>query len=232
MGLGQFADSSRGSVTSSKSGDQDETTRIEKSSGQENPQQAAEEQEPQEEESNGSRQEEKMEEGTGEPPLPPTSPTSSEQHSFFTMRTNDGEGTGRSGGAAFDDAVDGMEDDEDWHFALPVGTLDEVCVDEADDKKRQSGQQRSSNQENSFADQSTEGQEDEQERERSSESPDTSHSSQGHTPDNSQGNHFTEFLDCCCHLINIYVFDVIYCCYDGWRVETNNLCNLLLLQYF
>lgn len=204
MGLGQFADSSRGSVTSSKSGEPDETTGIENSSGQENPQQAAEEQE-QEEESNGSRQEEKMEEGTGEPALPRTSPTSSDQHSFFTMRTNDGDGTGRSGGAAFDDAVDGMEDDEDWHFALPVGTLDEVCVDETDDKKRPSGPERSSNQENSFACQSTEGQEEEQERERSSESPETSHSSQGHTPDNSQGNHFKGFLDCCCRVINMYI---------------------------
>lgn len=210
MGLGQFADSSRGSVTSSKSGEQDEATRIDKSSGQENPQQAAEEEEEQEEEgeeeeSNGSRQEEKMEEGTVEPPLPRTSPTSSDQHSLFTLRTNDGEGTGRSGGAAFDDALDGMEDDEDWHFALPVGTLDEVCVDEANGKKRQSGQERSSNQEHSFAYQSTEDQEDEQERERSSESPDTSHSSQGHTPDNSQGNHFKEFLDCCCHVVNMCI---------------------------
>lgn len=212
MGLGQFADSSRGSVTSSKSGEPDEATRIDKSSGQKNPQQAAaeeeeeeEDEEEEEEESNGSRQEEKMEEGTGEPPLPRTSPTSSEQHSLFTMRTNDGEGSGRSGGAAFDDAVDGMEDDEDWHFALPVGTLDEVCVDEANGQKRQSGQERSSHQENPFAYQSTEEQEDEQEREPSSESPDTSHSSQGHTPDNSQGNHFKEFLNCCYHLVNMYI---------------------------
>lgn len=218
MGLGQFADSSRGSVTSSKSGEQDEVTRIDKSSGQENPQQAEEEEEEEEEESNGSRQEEKMEEGSGEPPLTRTSPTSSDQHSLFTMRTNDGEGTGRSGGAAFDDALDGMEEDEDWHFALPVGTLDEVCLDEANGKKRQPGQERSSNQENSFAYHSTEDQEDEQERERSSESPDTSHSSQAHTPENSQGNHFKEFSDCCCHVVNMYIWcDIILLL---WRADS------------
>lgn len=213
MGLGQFADSSRGSVSSSKSGEQDEATRIDKSSGEKNPQQAAaeeeeeqeEEVEEEEEESNGSRQEEKMEEGTGEPPLPRTSPTSSEQHSLFTGRSNDGEGTGRSGGAAFDDAVDGMEDDEDWHFALPVGTLDEVCVDEANGQEGQPGQERSANPENPFAYQSTEEQEDEQERERSSESPDTSHSSQGHTPDNSQGNPFTESLGCRCLVVTMCI---------------------------
>lgn len=195
MGLGQFADSSRGSVTSSKSGEQDEPTREDKSSGP-----AAEE-----DESNGSGQEEKMEEEAVEPPLPRPSSTSSEQRSLFTIRTNDGEGAGRSGGAAFDDAVDGMEDDEDWHFALPVGTLDEVFVDEANGQKRQSGQERSTKRENSFPYQSTEDQEDEREREGSSESPDTSHSSQGHTPDNSQGNHVKELLDRCCHCVNVYL---------------------------
>ena len=193
MGLGQFADSSRGSVTSSKSGEQDEATRIDKSSGQENPRQA-EDEEDEDEESNGSRQEEKMEEGTGEPPLPRTSLTSSDQHSLFTMRPKDVEGTGRSGGAACDDAVDGMEDDEDWHFALPAGTLDEVCADEAKAQKRPSGQARGSNQDNSFAYQPTEDREDEQEREQSSESPGTCHSSQGQTPDDSQGNHSIYYM--------------------------------------
>lgn len=196
MGLGQFADSSRGSVTSSKSGEQDEAAREDKSSGPENPQPAAEE-----DDSNGSRQEEKMEDETGELALPRPSPTSSEQRSLFTSRTKDGEGTRRSGGAAFDDAVDGMEDDEDWHFALPVGTLDEVLVDEANGQKRPAGRERSSNQKNPFAYQST----DVQERERSSESPDTSHSSQGHTPDNSQGSNVEECLDCCCYVVNMYI---------------------------
>lgn len=195
MGLGPFADSSRGSVSSSKSGDQDEATGMDKSSEQVNPQ------EEEEEESNDSRAEEKMEEETGELPLPRVSTTSSDQHSMFTMRSSDGEGAERRGGAAFDDAVDGMEDDEDWHFALPVDTLDQVVVD---GKKRQPGQEKTSNQENSLPNQSQEDQEEEQERERSSESPDTSHSSQGHTPDNSQGDHFKEFVDCC-HIINLYL---------------------------
>ncbi|XP_056867750.1 zinc finger MYM-type protein 4-like isoform X2 [Takifugu flavidus] len=179
MGLGPYADSSRGSVTSSKSGDQEEATGIDKSPGQVNPLQP-------EDESNGSRQEEKMEEGSGEVLLPHTSPPSSDQPSLFIMRANDGEGTGRRGGAAFDDAVDGMEDDEDWHFALPSGTLDDARADDANGKKRQPGLERSSNQENCFASRSRKDQEDEQEKERSSESPDTSHSSQGHSPDNSQ----------------------------------------------
>lgn len=175
-------------MSSSKSGDQDEAAGRDKSPEQVNPQ------EEEEGESNDSRAEEKMEEETGELP-------SSDQHSMFTMRSSDGEGTGRRGGAAFDDAVDGMEEDEDWHFALPVGTLDQVAVD---GKKRQPEQEKTSNQENSLPNQSQEDQEEEQERERSSESPDTSHSSQGHTPDNSQGNHFKEFVDCC-HIINLYL---------------------------
>lgn len=181
MGLGPYADSSRGSVTSSKSGDQDEATGIDKSPGQVNALQP-------EDESNGSRQEEKMEEGSGEVLLPHTSPPSSDQPSLFIMRASDGEGTGRRGGAAFDDAVDGMEDDEDWHFALPSGTLNDARAGDANGKKRQPGLERSSNPENCFASRSRKDQEDEQEKERSSESPDTSHSSQGHSADNSQGN--------------------------------------------
>lgn len=187
MGLGPYADSSGGSVTSSKSGDQDEATGIDKSPAQVNPLQA-------EEESNGSRQEEKMEEGSGEPPVPHTPPPSYDQPSLFIMRANDVEGTGRCGGAAFDDAVDGMEDDEDWHFALPSGTLDDARTGDANGKKRQPGQERSSNQENSYANQSRKDQVDEQDKERSSDSPDTSHSSQGHSPDNGQGKNFKEFV--------------------------------------
>lgn len=185
MGLGPYADSSRDSVTSSKSGDQEEATGIDKSPGQVNPLQP-------EDESNGSRQEEKMEEGSGEELIPHTSPPSSDQPSLFIMRANDGEGTGRCGGAAFDDAVDGMEDDEDWHFALPSGTLGDARADDANGKKRPPGLERSSNPENCFASHSRKDQEDEQEKERSSESPDTSHSSQGHSPDNSQGNNVTD----------------------------------------
>lgn len=190
MGLGPYADSSRGSVTSSKSGDQDETTGIDKSPGQVNALQP-------EEESNGSRQEEKMDEGSGEALLPHTSPPSSDQTSLFIMRANEGEGTGRCGGAAFDDAVDGMEDDEDWRFALPSGTLDNARAGDANGKKRQPGLERSSNPENCFDSRSRKDQEDEQEKEqeRSSESPDTSHSSQGHSPDNSQGNNKMKEFD-------------------------------------
>uniref|UniRef100_A0A8P4FX73 PiggyBac transposable element-derived protein domain-containing protein n=1 Tax=Dicentrarchus labrax TaxID=13489 RepID=A0A8P4FX73_DICLA len=176
MGLGDFADSSRGSATSSRSGGQDETKEADKTSG------PGEDQHIEEEHSNGSRQEEKMDEGMGEPSFPRISSPSSDRHSSFTMGTNEGGGRGgRSGGAAFDDAVDGLEDDEDWHFALPMGSLEGV----GKGNKKQPEAGNSVTQEDPFAHQPRD-EEEEPEREGSSESANTSHSSQDHTPDNSQ----------------------------------------------
>lgn len=188
MGLGDFADSSRGSATSSRSGGPEDTKGIDKSSGQGEHQQVEEE-----EDSNGSRQDEKMDEGMGEPSFPRISSTSSDQHPMFTLGTSEGGGTGRSGGAAFDDALDGMEDDEDWHFAMPMDSLDDAQVSEASSRRSQSGVGDNIAQGNPFAHQAREDddeeeeEEDSQEREGSSESTNTSHSSQDHTPDNSQG---------------------------------------------
>lgn len=182
MGLGEFADSSRGSATSSKSGGQDETKGVDETSGQGVHQQV-------EEDSNSSRLEEKMEEG--ESSFPRISSPSSGRRSSFTMGTDKG-GGGGSGGAAFDDALDGLpsfgpeEDDEDWHFALPMGSLEDVDVGKTNRKMSQSGQGNSGIQGNSFAREPRE-EEEERDQEGSSGSANTSHSSQEHTPDNSQG---------------------------------------------
>lgn len=177
MGLGHFADSSRGSATSSKSGGPDETKGTDKTSGQE--------EHLQEEDSNGSRREEKMEEEMGEPSLLHISSTSSDQHSLFTMGTSKG-GAGRSGGAAFDDALDGLDDDEDWHFALPMDNMEDANMSEANQKGSQPRAEKSGAQSDSFA-QLREEEDDEQEREVSRGSSNTSHSSQEHTPDNNRG---------------------------------------------
>ncbi|XP_068607968.1 zinc finger MYM-type protein 4-like [Brachionichthys hirsutus] len=186
MGLGQFADSSRGSATSSKSSGQDDAKGTDKVSGQGEHQQV-------DEDSNGGRREEKMEEGMGEPSLPLISSTSSDQHSLFTVETNKrgpGRGTGRSGGGAFDDAVDGLEDDEDWHFALPMGSLEDANICEANRKESQPGAGHKGPLCDSLTCQPREEEQEEQEeqeREGSVGSSNTSHSSQEHTPDNSQG---------------------------------------------
>ncbi|KAF3844551.1 hypothetical protein F7725_007714 [Dissostichus mawsoni] len=75
MGLGHFADSSRGSATSPRSEGQDETRGVDKTSAQ------VEQQPVEEEDSNGSRQEEKREEGAEESSLPCiTSPSSVPAH--------------------------------------------------------------------------------------------------------------------------------------------------------
>ncbi|XP_040916228.1 zinc finger MYM-type protein 4 isoform X2 [Toxotes jaculatrix] len=183
MGLGDFADSSRGSATSSRSGGQDETKGVDETSGQEEHQQV------EEEDSNGSRQEEKMDEGIGESSFPRISSPSSGHHSSFTMRTN--EGGGGSGGAAFDDALDGLpsygpeEDDEDWHFALPVGSLEDVNVGKGNRKRKQAGEENNISRDDPFAGEPR-GEEEEREREGSIASANTSHSSQDHTPDNSR----------------------------------------------
>ncbi|XP_035466662.2 zinc finger MYM-type protein 4 isoform X3 [Scophthalmus maximus] len=189
MGLGNFAETSRSSATSSKSGDQDETKGADETSGQE-------EQLPvEEEDSNGSRQEEKMDEvGESSPPRIPSPPP--ERNSPFTARTNEGGGGGGgggggSGGAAFDDALDGLpmygpeEDDEDWHFALPMGTLEDVDVDKANRQRRQTEERNNSGRVDPFAREPRGGVE-ERVREESTESANTSHSSQDHTPDNSR----------------------------------------------
>ncbi|XP_068194738.1 zinc finger MYM-type protein 4 isoform X3 [Antennarius striatus] len=181
MGLGDFAESSQGSAASSKSGGHDDTKGTDKLSGQGEHQQV-------DEESSGSRQEEKMEEGTGEASFPLISSTSSDQHSLFTTETNEGgpgRGTGRSGGAAFDDAVDGLEDDEDWHFALPMGSLEDANIGETSGKENQPGPGDKGPQCDAFTCPPRE--EEEQEREVSCGSSNTSHSSREHTPDNSQG---------------------------------------------
>ncbi|XP_044023735.1 zinc finger MYM-type protein 4-like isoform X3 [Siniperca chuatsi] len=193
MGLGEFADSSRGSATSSKSGGQDETKEVDETSGQEEHQQV------EEEDSNSSRQEEKMDEGMGEPSFPRISSPSSDRHSSFTMGTNKA-GGGGSGGAAFDDALDGLpsfgpeeEDDEDWHFALPMGTLENLHVGKTNSKRSPPGVGNNVTRGNPFACQPREEEEEEedeeeeeQEREGSNGSANTSHSSQDHTCDNSQ----------------------------------------------
>ncbi|XP_070698462.1 zinc finger MYM-type protein 4-like [Pempheris klunzingeri] len=184
MGLGDFADSSRGSATSSRSGGQDETKGVDETSGQ------GEQQPVEEDDSNSSRQEEKMEEGMGESSFPRILSPPSDRHPSYTMGTNEG-GGGGSGGAAFDDALDGLpaygpeEEDEDWHFALPMGTLEDVNVDKTSRERRNPGGGANETRRAPFASQPRE-EEDEQEREGSSGSANTSHSSQDHTPDNSR----------------------------------------------
>ncbi|TKS86291.1 Zinc finger MYM-type protein 4 [Collichthys lucidus] len=182
MGLGDFADSSRGSASSSRSGGQGEGVKGEDETlGQE------EQQPVEEEDSNCSGQEEKMDEGTGEPSFPRVPTPSSERRSSFTLGNNEGGGgggAGRSGGAAFDDAVDGLEDDEDWHFALPMGSLEDVPMGKAN--RTQPGVGNNATQDDPFANQPREDEEEEQDREGSSGSANTSHSSQDRSPDNSQ----------------------------------------------
>ncbi|KAG7237225.1 hypothetical protein INR49_032558 [Caranx melampygus] len=188
MGLGDFAESSRGSATSSRSGGQDDTKGADEASGQEENQQV------EEEDSNGSRQEEKMDEAAGESSFPRISSPSSGRPSSFNMRTNEG-GGGGSGGAAFDNALDGLpmygpeeeedeEEDEDWHFALPMGSLEDVDVSKAKGKRSQT-EEGNTNQGDPFA-REPRGEEEEQEREGSVGSANTSHSSQDPTPDNSR----------------------------------------------
>ncbi|XP_071327127.1 zinc finger MYM-type protein 4-like isoform X2 [Trachinotus anak] len=185
MGLGDFAESSRGSATSSRSGGQDETKGVDETSGQGEHQQA------EEEDSNGSRQEEKMDEGGAESSFPRISTPSSGQPSSFAVRTNEGGGGGGSGGAAFDNALDGLpmygpeEEDEDWHFALPMGTLEDVDVGKANKKRSQPVEGNNASRGDPFA-REPRGGEEEREREGSVGSANTSHSSQDHTPDNSR----------------------------------------------
>uniref|UniRef100_A0A3B5M2I8 TRASH domain-containing protein n=1 Tax=Xiphophorus couchianus TaxID=32473 RepID=A0A3B5M2I8_9TELE len=184
MGLGEFADSSRGSVGSSKSGGQPESKGLDETLEQA-------ESQPLEEDSNSSRQEKKTDEGTGETSFPPLTSSSSEKLSSFNMVRSE-RGGGGSGGAAFDDALDGLpsygpeeEDEEDWHYALPMGSLEDVDVGKAS-KISQLGQENSASQSNPF-DQKPEVEEEEQENEGSTESANTSHSSQDNTPEHDKG---------------------------------------------
>ncbi|XP_035767294.1 YTH domain-containing protein 1-like [Neolamprologus brichardi] len=101
MGLGDFADSSRGSNASSKSGGQDETKGVDQTSGQEEQQPMEEEEEEEEEDSNSSRKEEKIDKGAGESSPPRiASPTSDPQDSFKMGTSEGGGGRGGSGAAA------------------------------------------------------------------------------------------------------------------------------------
>lgn len=212
MGLGDFADSSRGSVTSSKSGGQDETKGVDETSEQGVNQ-------PVEEDSNGSRQEEKTDEGAGESPPPRISSPSAQRHSSF-MATNEG---GGSGGAAFDDALDGIpssgpeEDDEDWHFALPMDSLEDVDVSKTNRKPNQSGEENRGIQSDPFT---HEPEEEDREREGSSGSANTSHSSQDHTPDNSPGK--AEYM---CSMEKVYSKSTAYSCFNFTEL-TRNIFNL------
>ncbi|XP_078480436.1 zinc finger MYM-type protein 4-like [Lampetra planeri] len=181
MGLGEFADSSRGSATSSKSGGQEEMKGVDETSSQgEQPQV--------ENDSNSSRQEEKMNDEVEKPSFPSIASPSPDQPSSFTMGTKEG---GGRGGAAFDDALDGLpafgpeEEDEDWQFALPMGSLEDAEVDKETGKKQPPGEESTKDPGNPFPLEARVVEEEERERE-STASAVTSHSSQDPTPENSQ----------------------------------------------
>ncbi|XP_061699448.1 zinc finger MYM-type protein 4-like isoform X2 [Syngnathoides biaculeatus] len=185
MGLGDFADSSQGSNTSSKSGGLEETRAMDEISGQG-------EQQPEEDSSNSSsRQEEKLGERTEESSSRLTSLVADQRHSF-TLGPCEGGGGGGSGEAAFDDALDGLpsfgpeEDDEDWHFALPPETLQDVDCDKVLCKNNQSSEEHIKIQEGPSPLDPSEEVEEEQEREATSGSANTFHSSKVNTPESSQ----------------------------------------------
>ncbi|XP_041668209.1 zinc finger MYM-type protein 4 isoform X2 [Cheilinus undulatus] len=168
MGLGEFADSSRGSASSSRSGGQNETKGVDEISGTGEPQQV------EGEDSNSSRQEEKTKDRTGESSFPCISTSSSDRPSSFTLRTNE---EGGSGGAAFDNALDGLpsyepeDEDEDWHFSLD--SLEDANAAQAKRKENQPS-----------AAQQPRGED--EDREGSSGSANTSHSSQDPPTENSR----------------------------------------------
>lgn len=186
MGLGDFADSSRGSVASSKSGGPAEPKGLDESPGQKLL----------EEDSNGSRREEKTDEATGETTFPHLASSSSDQLSPFNMKRGGGQ-------AAFDDALDGLppygpeEEDEDWHFALPMGSLEDVDLGKTNTKTTQFRPGSSASRVVPFpskAGDDGDEEEEQQEREGSGESANTSHSSQDNTPDDSRGITFHIYL--------------------------------------
>lgn len=187
MGLGDFADSSTGSGTSSKSrGPDDDTKEVDKNPPQEEHMTMGKDKE---ENRKGSRTEEKMDEELDEMSPPRISSTSSERGPLFTMGLRKRTGPGRSGAAAFDDAVDGMDDDEDWDFPLPVGSTEGNLTG---GKRAKSGVGGNSPRGKPFGRRTRRDEDEEeeeemtQEREGSSESS-TSNSSQELTPDSRQG---------------------------------------------
>ncbi|XP_047200738.1 zinc finger MYM-type protein 4 isoform X4 [Girardinichthys multiradiatus] len=190
MGLGEFADSSRGSVASSKSGGQVEPKGLDETLEQGETQ-------PLQEDSNSSRQEKKTNEETGETSFAPLILSSSGKPSSFDMVRSE-RGGGGSGGAAFDDALDGLpsygpeEEDEDWHYALPMGSLEDVDVGKAS-KISQLGREESASRGNPFPQKP--GAEEEQENEGSTESANTSHSSQDNIKDDGGLNQTEETED-------------------------------------
>lgn len=104
MGLGDFADSSTGSGTSSKSrGPEDDAKEADKNPPQEEHMTMDKDEE---ENRKGSRPEEKMDEDLVAPSPPRVSSTSSERKPSFTMGLRKRAGPGRSGAAAFDDGSD------------------------------------------------------------------------------------------------------------------------------
>ncbi|XP_024128053.1 zinc finger MYM-type protein 4 isoform X3 [Oryzias melastigma] len=188
MGLGEFADSSSGSVSSSKSGGQNEQKELDETSGQDqNPLM--------EEDSTCSKPEEEKVEEEMEEEVEDSSisnlaapSSSSNKLSPFKMVTSKS-GSGGSGGAASDDALDGLpafepedEDEEDWHYALPLGTVEDA--DKANSKTSQRAQENTSTSKDSTPQKPGEDEEAEREREASQGSANTSHSSQDNTPDN------------------------------------------------
>ncbi|XP_030615048.1 zinc finger MYM-type protein 4 isoform X2 [Archocentrus centrarchus] len=100
--------------------------------------------------------------------LPRIASPSPDQQPLFNLGTSEG-GRGGSSAPVFDDALDGLpsfgqeEDDEDWHFALPMGTLEDVDVDKAGRKSSQ--QENSEAQRDTFASESKAGEEEEEEEE-------------------------------------------------------------------
>ncbi|KAM9777908.1 zinc finger MYM-type protein 4-like [Neosynchiropus ocellatus] len=112
MGLGEFADSSRSSTSLSKTGDQNVAV-ADKTPG------------PADDESSDSRQEDRWDEGDEDLSCPRTPPA--DRPSLLTRSAKDGD----TGSAAFDNAIDGLptfvpEDDEEWNFSLPIGSLEDT----------------------------------------------------------------------------------------------------------
>ncbi|XP_019731663.1 zinc finger MYM-type protein 4-like isoform X2 [Hippocampus comes] len=187
MGLGDFADSSQGSNTSSKSGGLEGTKAADEISGLEAPHH------PDEDSSNSSsRQQEKIGEGVEESSSPRIASPVTDQRSSFTMGPSEG---GGSGEAAFDDALDGLpsfgpeeeeEEDEDWHFALPAETLQDDDCDKSKCKSNQLREKHNKIQEDRSPLEPREEVEEEQEREVTSCSANTSHSSKDNTPESSR----------------------------------------------
>ncbi|XP_075879607.1 zinc finger MYM-type protein 4-like isoform X2 [Nelusetta ayraudi] len=190
MGLGDFADSSTGSGTSSKSrGPEDDAKEADKNPPQEEHMTMDKDEE---ENRKGSRPEGKMDKDLVASSPPRVSSTSSERKPSFTMGLRKRAGPGRCGAAAFDDAVDGMEDDEDWDFPLPVGSTEGNPMGGKRAKSGVGGNSprgkpvgRRTRRDRDKDEDEEEEEEMTQEREGSTESS-TSHSSQELTPDSRQ----------------------------------------------